>query len=63
MVVALVVISIFLAVIGVPQTSNVSLGTTLVGLAACFGIWARIAQASIQHSEDKAALRDVRAKG
>ena len=59
MVSALVVISVLLALIGVPQTSNVSLGTTLVGLAACFGIWARIAQASDHRKKDEAALREV----
>jgi hypothetical protein len=62
MVTALVLISVLLAVSGVPQTTNVSLGTTLVALAACFGIWARIAQASSHHEQDNAALQKVTKK-
>ena len=59
MVTALVLISIILVIAGVPQTSKVSFGTTLVALAACFGIWARIAQASAHHEQDKEALQKV----
>ena len=56
----LLAVSILLALLGFPMDWTQNVGNEMIALGACFGIWARIAQAHSQHKEDREALSHFR---